>query len=62
MKILMLPITVLAHFDLTSTPHPLRFKLADQEHKIEQVVSVTEESWPAIKCCASGARVRSMES
>ena len=43
MKILMTPITVLSHFEENGTPHPLRFKLADQEHKIEQVVSVTEE-------------------
>ena len=43
MKILMTPIEVLAHFDLTGTPHPLRFKLADKEIKIEQVISVTED-------------------
>ena len=43
MKILSTPLTVLAHFDLTGTPHPIRFKLADKTIKIEQVVSVTEE-------------------
>jgi hypothetical protein len=43
MKILSTPITVLAHFDNDGTPHPIRFKLADKEIKIEQVVSVTEE-------------------
>ena len=43
MKTRMTPISVLAHFDLTGTPHPLRFKLADKMIKIEQVVSVTEE-------------------
>lgn len=43
MKTRMTPISVLAHFDLTGTPHPIRFKLADKEVKIEQVVSVTEE-------------------
>lgn len=39
----MTPIEVLAHFDNDGTPHPIRFKLADKEIKIEQVVSVTEE-------------------
>ncbi len=43
MKILSTPITVLAHFDNDGTPHPIHFKLADKEIKIEQVVSVTEE-------------------
>ena len=43
MKIQMTPITVLAHFEEDGTPHPLRFKLADREYKIEQVVTVTEE-------------------
>ena len=43
MKILSTPIEVLAHFDNDGTPHPIRFKLADKEIKIEQVVSVTEE-------------------
>jgi len=42
MKILMKPITVLAHFN-NDGPHPLRFKLAGKEIKVEQVVSVTEE-------------------
>jgi hypothetical protein len=42
MKILMKPIEVLAHFD-NDGPHPLRFKLADKEIKIEQVVSMKEE-------------------
>ena len=39
----MTPIEVLAHFDNEGIPHPTRFKLADKEIKIEQVVSVTEE-------------------
>ena len=43
MKILSTPIEVLAHFDLTGTPHPLRFKLAGKEIRIEQVISVTED-------------------
>jgi len=43
MKTRMTPIKVLAHFDIDRTPHPLRFKITDREHKIEQVVSVTEE-------------------
>lgn len=43
MKTQMTPITVLAHFDLNGTPHPLRFKLADKTIKIEQVVSMTED-------------------
>ena len=43
MKTQMTPIEVLAHFDLTGTPHPIRFKLADETIRIEQVVSVTEE-------------------
>ena len=43
MKILMTRITVLAHFDTNGIPHPLRFKLADKEIKIEQVISVSEE-------------------
>ena len=43
MKILMTPITVLAHFEEDGTPHPLRFKLNDDAIRIEQVVSVTEE-------------------
>ncbi|HZK56580.1 MAG TPA: hypothetical protein VFC84_20680 [Desulfosporosinus sp.] len=43
MKNQMTPITVLAHFETDGTPHPLRFKLADREYKIEQVLSVTEE-------------------
>jgi len=43
MEIVSTPITILAHFDLNGTPHPLRFKLADREHKVEQVVAVTEE-------------------
>lgn len=43
MKILMTPITVLAHFEEDGTPHPLRFKRTDRELKIEQVVSVTED-------------------
>ena len=42
MKILMKPIEVLAHFD-NDGPHPLRFKLADKEIKIEQVVSMAED-------------------
>ena len=44
MKILMTPIKVLAHFEENGTPHPLRFKLADRELKIEQVLSMTEEN------------------
>ena len=43
MKILSTPISVLAHFDNDGTPHPIRFKLADKDLKIEQVVSVVEE-------------------
>lgn len=43
MKILSTPISVLAHFELNGTPHPIRFKLADKEIKIEQVLSTTEE-------------------
>ena len=43
MKTQMTPITVLAHFDNNGTPRPIRFKLADKEVKIEQVVSVSEE-------------------
>lgn len=43
MKILSTPITVLAHFEENGTPHPIRFKLADKEIKIEQVVTITEE-------------------
>ena len=43
MKTLSTPITVLAHFETDGTPHPLRYKLADKEIKIEQVLSVTEE-------------------
>ena len=43
MKILMTPIKVLAHFEENGTPHPLRFKLADRELKIELVLSMTEE-------------------
>ena len=43
MKTQMTPITVLAHFEEDGAPHPLRFKLADRELKIEQVVSVTED-------------------
>ena len=43
MKILMTPITVLAHFEENGTPHPLRFKLDDDAIRIEHVVSVTEE-------------------
>ena len=43
MKTQMTPITVLVHFDLSGTPHPIRFKLADETIKIEQVISVTEE-------------------
>ena len=43
MKILSTPITVLAHFELDGTPHPIRFNLADKEIRIEQVISVTEE-------------------
>ena len=43
MIILSTPITVLAHFEIDGTPHPLRFKLADKEIKIEQGLSVTEE-------------------
>lgn len=42
MKILSTPIEVLAHFETDGTPHPLRFKLADKEIRI-QVTSVTEE-------------------
>jgi len=42
MKVLMTPIEVLAWFE-NGTPHPIRFKLADKEVKIEQVVSMTEE-------------------
>ena len=44
MKILMTPIKVLAHFEENGTPHPLRFKLADRELKIELVLSMTEEN------------------
>ena len=43
MKIISTPITVLAHFETNGTPHPIRFKLNDQEIRIEQVISVTEE-------------------
>lgn len=43
MKILSTPITVLAHFELDGTPHPIRFKHAGQEIRIEQVLSMTEE-------------------
>ena len=43
MKILSAPISVLAHFETDGTPHLIRFKLADETIKIEQVVSVTEE-------------------
>ena len=43
MKILSTPISVLAHFALTGTPHPIRFKLTDKTIKIEQVISTTEE-------------------
>ena len=43
MKTQMTPIKVLAHFEENGTPHPLRFKLTDEEIKIEQVVSTTEE-------------------
>ena len=43
MKILSTPVEVLANFDNDGIPHPIRFKLADKEIKIEQVVSVTEE-------------------
>ena len=42
MKIQMNPITVLAHFETDGTPHPIRFKLNDQEIRI-QVLSVAEE-------------------
>ena len=44
MKTQMTPIKVLAHFEENGTPHPLRFKLADRELKIEQVLSMTEEN------------------
>ena len=44
MEIHSTPITVLAHFEEDGTPHPLRFKLADRELKIEQVLSMTEEN------------------
>jgi hypothetical protein len=43
MKILATPITVLAHFETDGTPHPIRFRLADKEIRIEQVISMTEE-------------------
>lgn len=43
MKILSTPIEVLAHFEQNGTPHPIRFKLADKEIKIERVISMTEE-------------------
>ena len=43
MKTQMTPIEVLAHFDNDGILHPIRFKLADKEAKIEHVVSVTEE-------------------
>ncbi|TGE36904.1 hypothetical protein E4K67_17555 [Desulfosporosinus fructosivorans] len=43
MKILLTPITLLAHFELDGTPHPIHFKIADKEIKIGHVVSVTEE-------------------
>jgi hypothetical protein len=39
----MTPIEVLAHFDNDGIPSPLRFRIADKEIKIEQVLSVTEE-------------------
>ena len=43
MKILSTPISVLAHFDTEGIPHPIHFKLADKEIKIEQIVSMTED-------------------
>lgn len=43
MKTQMTPIEVLAHFETDGTHHPIHFKLADKEIKIERVVSVTEE-------------------
>ena len=43
MKILATPISVLAHFELDGTPHPLRFTLNDKELRIERVTSMTEE-------------------
>lgn len=49
MKILSTPITVLAHFESDGTPHPIRFKLADKEIRIEQVISVTEEKLASIR-------------
>ena len=42
MKILSTPIEVLAHFETSGKPKPLRFTLNGQEIKI-QVLSVTEE-------------------
>ena len=44
MKILSIPISVLAHFDLTGTPHPIRFKLADKTLKIEHGICNRREA------------------
>jgi len=43
MKTQMTPIPVIAHFETDGTPHPLRYKLAGKQVKIDQVISVTEE-------------------
>ena len=42
MKILMIPIEVIAHFE-NGKVHPLRLKLEGDTTKIDQVLSVTEE-------------------
>lgn len=67
MKNRMTPIQVLAHFDLTGAPHPLRFTLNDKEQKIDKVISMTEEklagNWMLLFRCQAeiGGELRPFE-